>query len=149
MRLALPTLGLDRYIGGDIVERIVTDNNLMHGASDVEFRVVDITRDDLPPGDLLLCRFCLQHLSDAAIHASLANFVRSGIPLILLTSYWQVERNMPIQDGGFYPVNFQAPPWSFPEPLEMVDDWAPGAEHKSALALWTSRQVSLAVKVLL
>jgi len=56
-----------RYIGVDVVDEVVRRNRDRHGAEGVEFVRLDITKDELPAGDLCLVRQVLQHLSNAEI----------------------------------------------------------------------------------
>jgi SAM-dependent methyltransferase len=78
---------LDRkvaYIGCDVASKIIAYNQATHGRNGVEFRHVDASQGPLPSGDLVLVREVFQHLSNAAIHASLAN-MRSAYPVAIIT----------------------------------------------------------------
>lgn len=52
-----------KYIGGDIVPKIVRANNKNYKDENTSFKVIDITSDEIPQVDLIICRDCLQHLS--------------------------------------------------------------------------------------
>ena len=108
--------GLD-YIGGDIVPAIVSENQRLHGGKSRRFERVDLTRDKLPDADVLLCRDCLVHLSYANIRAALANIARSNVRYVLMTSFPGRGGNRDVQDGDWRTLDFQAPPFSLPEPL--------------------------------
>lgn len=56
-----------KYIGVDIVDRLVEHNNRNFGSGEISFRCLDIIADDLPEADLCLVRQVLQHLSNAQI----------------------------------------------------------------------------------
>jgi SAM-dependent methyltransferase len=78
---------LDRkvaYIGCDVASKVIAYNQATHGRDGVEFRHVDASQGPLPAGDLVLVREVFQHLSNAAIHASLAN-MRSAYPVAIIT----------------------------------------------------------------
>lgn len=60
-----------RYVACDVVPALIARNQLEFGTGDVEFRVVDITHDDIPVGDVLFLRQVLQHLSNIQIDAFL------------------------------------------------------------------------------
>ena len=60
------------YTGCDIVADLVTDNRRRYADLDVDFRVIDIVADPLPPGDVVFVRQVLQHLSNDDIRAVLA-----------------------------------------------------------------------------
>ena len=112
-------VGLDgvEYIGGDIVPTIVERNQRLYGDASRKFIGLDLTRDDLPSADVLLCRDCMVHLSYANIDAALANIRRSKIRYLLMTSFPGRGDNKDVADGDWRPLDFQAPPFSFPEPV--------------------------------
>jgi hypothetical protein len=116
-------LGGISYIGGDIVPSIVEENKRLHESASRRFALVDLTRDELPDADVLLCRDCLVHLSYANIRAVLANVARSNIRYVLMTSFPGRGGNRDVQDGDWRTLDFQAPPFSFPEPrLTIVEE---------------------------
>ena len=133
-------LGLDLYIGADIVSEIVETNSAMFGhdcSPPRRFMHLDLTRDPLPRADLVLCRDCLIHFSYKAIFESLNNIKKSGA-LYLLTTTFLRRTNVDIETGEFRPINLQARPFNFPPPLEIVEDIceaAPGCEDRH-IALW-------------
>jgi hypothetical protein len=111
------------YIGGDIVPSIVEENKRLHESGTRRFALVDLTRDELPDADVLLCRDCLVHLSYANIRAVLANITRSNIRYVLMTSFPGRGGNRDVQDGDWRTLDFQASPFSFPEPrLTIVEE---------------------------
>ena len=52
-----------KYIGGDIVDKIISINNKKYSDKYTRFISLDITRDKLPKADIWLCRDCLLHFS--------------------------------------------------------------------------------------
>jgi SAM-dependent methyltransferase len=59
----------DRYIACDVVEQLIERNRQKYFDLGVEFRLVDITHDPLPNGDVVILRQVLQHCSNAQISA--------------------------------------------------------------------------------
>ena len=111
------------YIGGDIVPSIVEKNQRLHTRESRRFAALDLTRDTLPDADVLLCRDCLVHLSYANIRAVLTNIARSNIRFVLMTSFPGRRDNYDVADGDWRALDFQAPPFSFPEPrLAIVEN---------------------------
>ena len=111
------------YIGGDIVPSIVDENRRLHSGASRRFVDLDLTRDFLPDADVLLCRDCLVHLSYANIRAALANIARSNIRFVLMTSFPGRRDNYDVADGDWRPLDFQARPFSFPDPrLTIVEN---------------------------
>lgn len=106
------------YIGADILEAVIDRNS---GAYDHDFRVLDITQSELPKVDLVFCRDCLVHLSDADVFAAITNIKASGSKYLLTTTFpWRENRD--IQTGHWRPINLQAGPFCLPEPLEVINE---------------------------
>jgi SAM-dependent methyltransferase len=111
------------YIGGDIVPAIVEQNTKQHARQGRRFIELDLIRDPLPDADILLCRDCLVHLSYANIRQVLANIARSNIRYVLMTSFPGRRDNYDVVDGDWRALDFQAPPFSFPDPrLTIVEE---------------------------
>lgn len=116
-------LGDVRYVGVDIVPEIVTRNRQRFGESErVRFVLGDVTRDPLPPGDAILCRHLLPHLSFRDALAALDQFRRSGARWLLTTTFSSPEINEDILTGDFRAINLQRPPFSLPPPVRIIDD---------------------------
>jgi len=127
------------YIGADIVPSIVAENQRRHATATQRFVQLDITRDALPDADVMLCRDCLVHLSYANIRATLANVARSNVRYLLMTSFPGRRDNYDVEDGDWRPLDFQAPPFSFPQPrLAIVEDCdeEDGSYRDKALLAW-------------
>jgi hypothetical protein len=135
--------GVD-YIGGDIVPTIVEQNRRLHAVASRKFMDLDLTRDDLPDADVLLCRDCMVHLSYANIRAALANIARSNIRYVLMTSFPGRGDNKDVADGDWRPLDFQAPPFSFPEPvLTIVEECEEegGSYADKSLVAWRVEEI--------
>jgi len=137
--MELVDLGGIEYIGGDIVPAMVTDNKRRYASESRKFIELDLTRDTLPRADVLLCRDCLVHLSYANIRAVLDNVARSSIRYLLMTSFPGRGDNRDVEDGNWRPLDFGAPPFSFPTPvltiLEECEEEG-GAYNDKALVAW-------------
>jgi SAM-dependent methyltransferase len=108
------------YIGGDIVAGMIEHNQKLYASDKVQFKLIDITKDTLPMVDLIFCKDCLQHLSDANVHKALRNFKKSGAKYLLVTSYPRTWVNHDIEDGGYRPLNLRKSPFHLPTPLLKV-----------------------------
>jgi hypothetical protein len=135
-----------QYIGGDIVPSIVAENQRLHDSGSRRFALVDLTRDELPDADVLLCRDCLVHLSYANIRAVMANIARSNIRYVLMTSFPGRGDNRDVQDGDWRTLDLQAPPFSFPEPrltvVEQCEEEDGSYADKSLLA-WRAADIPI------
>ena len=136
--MRLVDLGVDRYIGADIVSGLVARNQQLFGNPAREFRNLDITRDEIPTVDLILCRACLIHLSFQHIHAAIANFKKSGSQYLLTTTHTLIPRNTNIVTGGCFMINLQLPPFNFPAPIRSILE---EPQNGRSLALWRIRDL--------
>lgn len=133
------------YIGGDIVPSIIEENQRLHTTESRSFMHLDLTRDKLPDADVLFCRDCLVHLSYANIRAVFANIARSNIRYVLMTSFPGRGGNYDVADGDWRALDFQAPPFSLPEPrLTIVEqcEEEDGSYADKSLVAWRVEDLS-------
>jgi hypothetical protein len=132
-------LGLERYVGVDVVPGLVESNRRLHGSASREFRLLDMTRDALPRADLVLCRDGLVHFSLADARRALRRIRESGSTYLLATTFASRAENPDIRTGGWRPLNLEAAPFGFPPPRESIDERCPadgGAYADKRLGLW-------------
>jgi hypothetical protein len=138
---------LDNYIGGDIVDEIVTANNLKYGDSKFRFEVLDITLSKLPAVDVILCRDCLVHLSYHYIYLALKSIKKSGSRFLLTTSFIDERRkNKNMISGGWRPLNFRKHPFFFPDPVDTIVENCTendGIYYDKSLVLWKINSLNL------
>ena len=123
------------YIGGDIVPALIDRNRARFVSEDVSFMSLDIVRDPLPKVNLWLCRDCLFHLSENEVALAIENFLRSEVRYLLTSTHPLCGKNSDIQTGSFRLLNLRIPPYSFGEPLALIDDWIDGFPVRQ-LGLW-------------
>jgi hypothetical protein len=132
-----------RYVGGDIVEALITaDRDRFRQRPELEFRVLDLLSDPLPTCDLVMVRDCLVHLSYADIHRALANIKASGARYLLTTTFPGLAANRDIITGDWRPINLEQAPFRLPPPALMIDERcqeADGRYSDKALGLWDLR----------
>lgn len=129
------------YLGIDIVPALIAANNrrLAQGELAGRFLTADITRDELPRADLVLCRDCLVHLSFANIDRAVARFRASGAQWLLTTTFPEWEANADCEDGDWRALNFERPPFNWPAPRELINercDEGEGGWRDKSLGLW-------------
>jgi len=135
-------LGDVAYIGVDIVAEIVNRTAALYTGPGRRFLLGDMVEDALPPADLILCRDCLVHLSYDETRRAIDNFRRSGATWLLTTTFTGPRANHDIATGDWRPINLQGPPYSFPPPVEIINeesdevDEALGAFPDKSLGLW-------------
>jgi hypothetical protein len=111
------------YIGGDIVNELIDENNKKYGGGgEVSFKVLDITKDILPTVDMIFCKDCLQHLSYENVFKAMKNFKKSNSKYLLVTSYPLTISNWDIFDGDSRPLNLRKKPFNLPTPLQKIHE---------------------------
>lgn len=118
-------LGVEQYVGVDIIPDLITRNQELYGNDETQFLLLDLTRDKLPRADVILCRDCLIHFSFRHITAAIKNFKRSGSTYLLTNSYPAWSKNEDIRTGDFRPLNLTDPPFSFPPPIRQIHEKPP------------------------
>lgn len=132
-------LGVDNYVGADIVPDLVARNQQRYGNERRRFVTLDLARDRLPQADVVLCRDCLVHLPYDEIFAGFANLARSGATYLLTTTFPDLEADTDIALGDWRPLNLCRAPFSLPEPTAVIVegcDEEGGAYADKALGLW-------------
>ncbi len=132
-------LNIDKYIGIDIVPDLIRANQQKYSSEDRKFLALDIVNDELPTADFIMCRDCFIHLSNKDIKAALKNIHRAHIVYLLTTTFTDLTVNTDIVTGHIRPINLQAPPFNFPEPLIVINEnctEGDGAFFDKSLALW-------------
>ena len=97
--LSLEDLGVDRYIGVDVVAAVI-EANQAHVVPGVQFLTADLTADPLPRADLVLCRDCLVHFTEDQIRDAVRNLRDSGTEYLLTTTFFSLTENRPGSTGG-------------------------------------------------
>jgi len=134
------------YIGIDVVPALITANQRLWSSPSRRFLCRDMVRQRLPAADLVLSRDGLVHLGNADALAALANFRRTGTEYLILTTFIGDRTNPDIANGEWRPLNMQQPPFSFPPPLELIDErchHTGGIYADKRLGLWRCRDLDL------
>src|SRR5690606_8171996 len=109
-----------KYIAVDIVPDLIAHNKAAFPADNLEFRVLDIAKDDLPSGECAIIRQVLQHLSNAEIKSVVEKL--NNFKYVILTEQLpegDFEPNKDIISGQGIRlkqksgVNIAAPPFNF------------------------------------
>jgi hypothetical protein len=134
-------LGGITYTGADIVEALVNQNRARYAGSPLSptFLKLDITRDPLPPHDVVFCRDCLVHLQTADVFRAFQNLKRSGSKYLLTTTFTGLTVNVDIPTGDWRPLNFEKAPFLLPPPVDCIVEGCTevgGAFADKSLGLW-------------
>lgn len=132
---------LEKYIGADIVSTVIENNNKKYGKPNVKFISRNITTDELPTVDLIMCRDCLVHLSYQDIKSAIKNFKSTNSTYLFTNTYPEVEINDNIFTGlKWRRLNMQRKPFNFPEPLLIFPDCV-SLNDGSHMALWHLKNI--------
>lgn len=111
------------YLGADIVDSIINENNLKYSNDFISFKKLDITSDPINDKfDLILIRDLFIHFSNNDIFRSLNNIKESRSKYILTTNYNDPETNKNIVSGSFREINLMLEPFNFPPPILEIED---------------------------
>ena len=137
-------LGIERYIGVDVVPALIARNQNLYANDERQFLVLDLTRDKLPRVDVILCRDCFIHFSYRHIAAAIRNFKRSGSTYLLTNTYPHWQQNADIPTGDFRHLNLALPPFNFQPPLKQIDEKCTEEQEQffgKILGLWKLRDL--------
>lgn len=139
-------LGVERYIGIDIVEALIERNRQEYGNESTDFQCMNLAEDDLPQVDLIFSRDCLVHLSFEDALRIIANFKRSGSKYLLTTTFVNRVRNNELvgEDSFWRPLNMQLAPFDFPPPILLINEGCAeegGQYTDKSLGLWKLQDI--------
>lgn len=129
---------VDHYIGVDVVPSLI-EAHQGHASPRREFVCRDLVSDPLPAADLVFCRDCLVHLSNAEIRKALENLRRTGARWLVTTTFLAERPNVDIWTGNWRPLNLEGPPFEFPPPFASIDercDYEAGQWRDKRLGVW-------------
>ena len=119
----LINLDLEKYVGIDIVPDLIWRNQQKYGSEFRKFLDADITQDNLPKSDMVLCRDCLVHLSFRDIKLAIQQFKQSHSSYLLTTTYPSLlSENKNIVTGDWRPIDLEKPPFNFPAPIRIIHE---------------------------
>jgi hypothetical protein len=128
------------YIGMDIVDSVIKENERLYGRPGRKFLVGDATIDDIPDGDIVMCREVLFHLSFYDINRLLKNVFSKERSYFMATSDRQTLFNSDIPSGDFRLLNLEARPLKFPPPGRIISD-AAVSRHR-IIGVWDANSIA-------
>jgi hypothetical protein len=130
-------LGIDKYIGADIVLPLIQNNREAFGDRG-EFFHVDLLRDRLPSADIIFCRDCLVHLSFREIQLALRNIKRAFPKHFITTTFPYQKENADTVTPYWRALNMQLTPFNFPKPSHLIKDFSDSQGDHSGkyLGVW-------------
>lgn len=100
------------YVGLDVVSWIIDRNNAEFSSQNIEFRHLT-NLDDLPGGDLCICKEVMQHLPNELVQLHL-DFIAERYRFALITNYVEPEGecNVDIDVGSARPLRLDRAPFN-------------------------------------
>lgn len=132
------------YLGYDIVPELIEANQAhTRGLASRLFAVADITCHPLPRADAALCRRVLNYMDTNQIANALYILVNSDANYVLLTTHPGANYEDEPSDE-YRAIDFCAPPFLLPPPLELIDDYIDYglAQPYSKLGIWKTADIA-------
>ena len=138
------SLPLERYIGADLVARLIEKNKHLYFDSG-DFICLDLLKTPLPRVDAVFCRDCLPHLSLRDVRSALRNIARATPRYLMMTNYPYCSKNVDTVAPYYRPLNFEIAPFNFVKPLFMAQESSVNQrdEHSKYLGVWRSADISV------
>lgn len=139
--------GRVKYIGVDIVEELIDQNNKAYRNDKRDFVCRNLAEDPLPPSDLIFCRDCLVHLSYDDINKVLRNFKASGAKYLVTTTFTERPQNKDLLGNDVWrTLNLTITPFDFPPPIQILNEKCTegdGAFGDKCLGVWELQSIEL------
>lgn len=113
-----------RYLGLEIVERIVENNNKMFSNENIKFKCSDVINDDLPINyDFVLVRDFLIHIKNVDILNLIEKIKKSNCKYFAINNFPNIKTNKEIKGYGHHRyVNIEIPPFNLTNTHMIIDD---------------------------
>jgi hypothetical protein len=130
-------LGVDQYVGADIVLPLIQKNREVFGDRG-EFFHLDLLRDRLPSTDIIFCRDCLVHLSFREIQLAIQNIIIASPKHFITTTFPRHKENADTVTPYWRALNMQLSPFNFPEPIYVIKDYSDAQRNDQGkyLGVW-------------
>ncbi len=134
------------YLGGDIVERLISRNNEKYKSKNIRFIIFNLIEDVIPKHDIIFCRDCLVHFSIQDIQKALKKIKESKSTYLMTTTFPEEKVNTDIPTGGWRPINLELPPFNLGEPEYLLNEGCTEKEgifKDKSLGLWKIDDIKL------
>ena len=133
-----------KYIGGDIVEKMIYKNSQKYQSKNISFKIIDIINDRLPKVDLIMVRDCFVHLSNNDIIKALDNIKNSKSKYLLTTNFmWKNPKaNRDIKAGDWRRLHLESEPFNFPFPKQIIIEGnIQSHDRDKTMSLWEIKDI--------
>jgi SAM-dependent methyltransferase len=129
-----------KYVGGDIVNKMIATNKRKYSDKNVSFEVIDVVKDQLPKVDLIMVRDCFVHLPNIDIFHAINNIIDSKSKYLLTTNFmWKSPKaNNDIKVGEWRRLNLESDPFNFPFPKQIIIEGnIQSYDRDKTMSLWS------------
>ena len=112
------------YLGLEIVDKIVENNNNLFSNQKIKFKVADVIVDDLPKDyDFVLVRDFLIHIKNDDILNLIEKVKKSNCKYFAINNFPNIKSNKEIMGYGHHRyVNIEIPPYNLTNVFKIIDD---------------------------
>ena len=114
----------DKYLGLDIVDELIKNNNLKYSNDKISFKTFDLVKDQIPKGfDIILIRDVFIHLKNEQIVNFLNLLKNLDIKFFGVTSTPSLKKNNELKAVGRYrDINIEIEPFNLRDFLHKIDE---------------------------
>ena len=114
----------DKYLGLDIVDELIKNNNLKYSNDKISFKTFDLVKDQIPKGfDIILIRDVFIHLKNEQIVNFLNLLKNLDIKFFGVTSTPSLKKNNELKAVGRYrDINIEIEPFNLKDFLHKIDE---------------------------
>jgi hypothetical protein len=128
---------IDKYVGIDIVQPLISSNIEKYGNDKISFKYMDLTVELLEKTDLILCKDVLFHMSYNDALKVIDNIKNSKSAYFAATTFYDWN-NHDIKTGAWRPINLETEPFNMKNPIRYyknIENKTEGWVTKS-MAIW-------------
>ena len=114
----------DKYLGLDIVDELIKNNNLKYSNNKISFKTFDLVKDEIPNGfDIILIRDVFIHLKNEQIVNFLNLLKNLDVKFFGVTSTPSLKKNNELKAVGRYrDINIEIEPFNLKDFLHKIDE---------------------------
>ena len=114
----------DKYLGLDIVEELIINNNKKYSNNKISFKTFDLVKDKIPNGfDIILVRDVFIHLKNEQIVIFLDILKNFNVKFFGVTSTPSLEKNNDLKTVGRYrDINIEIEPFNLRDFIYKIDE---------------------------
>ena len=142
-----------KYLGADIVEELINDNQKNYGNKKIKFIKLNLITSNFPKTDLWICRALFFHLDFDSILKILTKLKNSKIKYVLLTNSKTKKKfeNKDIDKGNYRQLDLFKKPFNFKKnyTLKFTDTFFPKSNRiDQEMILWKKKDLVKNLKYL-